>query len=30
MWDDQADGFRGLISFLKAVDDNRFSKGMTF
>ena len=30
MWDDQQTWFRGVIAFLKAVADNRFSKGMTF
>ena len=31
LWDDQAHaGFRGVIGFLKAVDEGRFAKGMTF
>ena len=30
LWDDQATWFRGVIGFLKAVDEGRFAKGMTF
>lgn len=30
MWDDQQTWFGGVIAFLKAVDEARFAKGMTF
>ena len=30
MWDDQETWFAGVIAFLRAVDERRFSKGMTF
>jgi hypothetical protein len=30
MWDDQQRWFAGVIGFLEAVHERRFSKGMTF